>query len=463
MVDAFEINDSSRVAHLGSALLDIIEINYDAELWEMIDSLDAYANNDKDAVEPPPPGGTLTGGIYFRPGSPILRNQFTLLATAPREYARWNLNGIPGNLTLVHLQEIINDLVLPTINRAIDHLAAAELGGGPRIDMIVDDEHYEIDLGEILFFDASLYAARAGFQIATAYDFDLFGPDDTYGWIDEIRDLESERLRYGRIEENADPPYDRLVRETWDSEDAEGESIAVAILQHNLENDTGFLDRRDGRMSDAYDDLKTVRDKLEQAVAAIRAEEDGQEDDIVKIANLVDLDEEIDEARDKPRFAENFTTVEDVLEWVETVMTGTYHVSEEGDHGDVEIDVNLSALFTNAPSNWTEFLPYYRFKPREDWIDWEMDYWGWPANPEHEYCYDDVDGVEHCRDGIGFVEYRDYYAEIDPIELLDGPDGDPIDLDDEKIPYFEDYTFGGLFPDSDRQSWLDLGETAGWW
>ena len=42
------------------------------------------------------------------------------------------------------------------------------------------------------------------------------------------------------------------------------------------------------------------------------------------------------------------------------------------------------------------------------------------------------------------------------LELLDAPNGNVIDLDVERIPYFPDYTLDGLFPQMDRTEWLNL-------
>ncbi|MBU1700985.1 MAG: hypothetical protein KJ970_20835 [Candidatus Eisenbacteria bacterium] len=449
---ALEVNSDSPIAHIGCALLDIIEVNYDPELWEVIDSLIAYDDENKSAL-------ASTGGIYFRPGSPILRNQFTLLATAPRELARRTLTGIPGNLTLARAQEILEELVMPAFDSAIQHLAAAEENAEPVINLQLEDEIYEIDLGDILMFDAALHAARAGICIAISYELDLFDRAGGYGWIDEINDLDlCESFGYSE-------PYgagSRRVVHVWsERNDAARDSLAISVLQYNLEERFGFLSLRDNRMSVAYDNLLTLRDKLEEAVAAIRAETDNQNDDIIKIVDLTDLDDEIDDAGNKPRFAESFTTIEDVLNWVETVLTGTYHIDEEADYGDIEIDVNLSMLFTNAPNNWKEYIPYYRFKDPQDWLDWHWYAYGWDVSPRTE-CFSTCEGPDSCLANVTRIEYLNGEYDLDFIELLDGPNGDPIDLNEVIIPYVPDYSFGGLFPGATRDTWLDIAEAAGW-
>jgi len=49
--------------------------------------------------------------------------------------------------------------------------------------------------------------------------------------------------------------------------------------------------------------------------------------------------------------------------------------------------------------------------------------------------------------------YYDYW--IEPVEFLDGPGGNVINLEDEFL-YLPDYTMNGLFPNMTREDWLDL-------
>ena len=56
--------------------------------------------------------------------------------------------------------------------------------------------------------------------------------------------------------------------------------------------------------------------------------------------------------------------------------------------------------------------------------------------------------------GVDTVFYTYYEHYIDPIVLIDDAN-QPIDED--AFPYFNDYTFGGLFPNmTSRQQWVDL-------
>jgi hypothetical protein len=457
MDEALDLDGNSRVAHLGSGILDVIEINYDPDLWEFLDSLLTYT--DEGAPRSFGRPAWKRGGLFLQQGSPVLGNQFSLLATAPRELARRSLAGIPANLTFGRAQELLEDVVMPALESAIDHLQSAESGGGPAIELVLDDETYEIDLGEILVFDASLHAALAAFHVLTAYDVDLFGPDGTYGWVDDLREVDY-CDEYGYLEPNG--AYYRLVRVNHAREEAARDSILVSIIRHNLEERAAFLTLRGGHMPDAHENLLVARNKLEAAVASIRGEDDPQDTDVIKIIDLVEMDEDIESGQEKPRFAENFTTIEDVLGWIETVLTGTYHVDEPGQTGDIEIDINLSALFLTPTGDWKALLPYHRFTDPSEWITWEEEWWSWGVTLGWEYCWDTCDGARDCSTEIDEIEEHEHRFDLMPIELLNGPGGDPIDLEVEKVPYVPDYTFGGLFPGADRDSWLAVAEAAGW-
>ncbi|MBD3335625.1 MAG: hypothetical protein GF355_08920, partial [Candidatus Eisenbacteria bacterium] len=447
---ALQMSSESRVAHLGSAILDVIEINYDPDVWEMLDSLVAYIDDDDDPV-PPGVDGVVPAGLHIRPGSPILGNQFSLLASAPGELARRTLFGVPGNLTVARAQELIDDVLMPSVDSALEHLDQVLTEDCLEIRIELEDEVNEIDMGEVYLFDAALRAARAGLKIATSYNLELLGPDGTYNWIDDIRNAD-ECDEFGYLE-----PYDdqyRIITVYRDRTQASQDSMMISILQYNLEQSPEFLSRRDNRMASAYADLQAARDQLAAGVAAIREEQDGQTDDIVKIADLVELDEEIQEERDRFRFSENFTTIEDVLEWIDEVLTGTYHVSEEGDFGEIEFDVRLSALFNSPPASWREYLPYYRFKPASQWLVWEYDSYVYDTNPDFEECYTTCSGETYCQTGVVQREWRDYDYDFEPLDFLDGPGGDPVDLDEVTLPYVPDYTFGNLFPGATRDTWL---------
>ncbi|HMB68499.1 MAG TPA: hypothetical protein VKU85_04285, partial [bacterium] len=267
-----------RIAHLGSGILDILELNHSPDLWAFVDSLSDYADEQEASAAP---GIGPAGGLFLHPGSPILRNQFTILATAPRDILRRAALAVPSNLSVANLQSVFETEVIPALSSAIGHFEQAEADGGPTIPVTVDDETHEIDLGEILVFHAATLAARAGFRIATAYDLDLPGPSGDYSWIEGMIDIERCQA-WSYFQPKGADEYRRVVV-SYDDDghpaDAAAESVAVSIVQYNLESRAGFLTQRSGGMAQAWSDLQTLRDLLEQANASIQAETDDQMDD----------------------------------------------------------------------------------------------------------------------------------------------------------------------------------------
>jgi hypothetical protein len=448
---------TNRKGHLGSALLDLIEVNYNARLWAFVDSLQNYGDDGTARVAIP--------GIHFRRDSPILGNQFTLLATAPRELMRQALTVIPSNLTVAEFQQILETVVIPALTSALNHLNVADGGGGSMdpIHVQVEDESTEIDMGELLFFHAATHAARAAFRIATAYDFGLPGPDGTYGWVDDERAFDGcHDINHFEPIGGGSPNY-RAVRIHYSHAhyQAAADSLLFSVLQWNLEHRPAFLAQRNGGMSAAFDDVSAARDLIAAAVTAIHAESDDQTDDIVKIVNLTDIDSDIATANDKPNFATNFTTIEDVLGWVGQVLTGPYDVDEDGSSGPIQFTVDLSTFFHAAPTDWKALLPYHTFKDPDTWLSDDLksqyDEAVTPGTPWYLYY---CDGTWEMRVDVAEYHHEERDVSADPVEFTNEL-GMPIDLGTAKIPYLPDYTLGGLFPGADRDKWLEIYTNSG--
>jgi hypothetical protein len=371
--------------------------------------------------------------------------------------------GIPSNLTVAELQSILEGKVIPALTSAAGHMAAAEAGGGPIFTLSVEDEVNEIDVGEIYAFHAGLLAARAGLRILTAYDYGLPGADGTYGWVDEIVDLDECSFESFFEPIGGGSPYYRLVQRGYGRTRAEAtvDSVAAAILRYNLEQRPAFLASRNDGMTRAFDDLLAVRNLLEAGVAAIRAEGDAQENDVIKIADLTDLDDDIASGGDRPNFATNFTTVEDVLDWVEAVLSGPYQVDEDGDLGPIQVTVDLAGFFRNAPADWKTLLPYHEFHDPDTWLTPVVDSFTYDATPGFYYYAVTCQGATEWRTDVDEIRVENHDIEFDPLEFTDAG-GNPIDLETEKIPHLPDYTLHGLFPGANRAKWLEIHDNAGW-
>lgn len=456
--EALDNDPNNASAHLGLALVSLIEVNYNEDLWAMVDSLDTVT---KDGVEL----DRYSHELAVNPlRDRLLGHQFRILAEAPLIYVQ-QVKTVPPNLTVHNLQIIIHNAILPKLSEAITHIGHVEAAGDFTLAIEVDGDVIEIDKGEVFFFDAALRALRAGLRIMTAYSVDIFGPDGTYDWIEDL--LDAPRDWYESEVVPGPASGDTLKVTHYYS--AAQDSLLIAILQYNLSPGSSFLtlhtDPYSGRtaMQNAALDLGSVLGKLESALDYIRNEDDPQDNDIIQIGMLEDLDGEIGNCTDCPSFAQDWQTVEDVINWLQSVLSGPYTLHEEIEPGVfLDLTVNISALFVTPVADWKTKLPYHAWYDPATWISQEEDWWTSDWDPTGgDYCTWIDDSME-CFSNIDWVvwyTFEDFIGDP-PVVLLDGPGGSEIDPEQE-FPYFPDYTFGGLFPGMDRQDWLDLFETLG--
>ena len=473
--DILNRDPGSGVAHLGLALVDLMEVNAEARLWALVDDL---ARKSLDSTTE-----SFNLANPLRDG--VIGHQFRILAEAPL-FVATSTATVPENLTIAHLQEIIHEDILPHLDSAIDHLEVIEADEDFYYLGTVDGENFEIDLGEIYFFDASLHALRAGLRLMTGYNYDLPGVDGTYNWVEDLY------LDYWPDE---NPPwwvwseyplydwyfydyyylseYERIESGELDElhvrkiHPACNDSLVAAILQDNVAEGSDFLCLRSDVFSgetelvEAGNDLHTMLELLQDGLAAIRAEDDYQGDDIIKLGYLTDLDADVSGCTDCPTFAQSWQSIEDVIAWVQEVLSGPYRLQEEIDGQLVDVTIDLFAWLTNPPDDLKNLLPYHDWLPRDQWVERET-YAGWTdyvyseySNPEGEYNLWTADGYIPFV-GIEFVRFR-FTEEEMANDFIYLTDESGTALEDGDIPYFPDYTFGGLFPGlTTQQAWIDL-------
>ncbi len=455
--DALEEDDESAVANLGMGMVEVLELNYDGQLWDLIDAALELGDEADEGLFPGPPG------IYLNTTSPILGNQYTLLATAPLELSRLSMSGdVPADATIGEAQELIRSTVIPTLVDAIDHVdEAAGQSDDERIRFWVDieEDHVEIDRGELLAYNASLRAALAAFRILVSYDFDLPGLDGTNGWMNDFDQFDDDECNsWGYFESLGGDSLKAVIVEEYRA-GALRDSTIVRVVLYNLDERTAFLSLAGDQMSQALLDVRASRDNLAEAVASIRAEEGedlDQSDDAIKTLDLLEIDDSIRLEDDKPKFAEGFETIEDVLNWLEELLAGSYTMLWDET---ISFELDVAGFMQSPPADLNDLLPYYRSPDvNSAWLAIEDPWdWSWWVDPAVPFCVYDCSDTPDCRTGVVEEEhiYREWWMEAE-IELLDGPGGAPIDIDVERVPYFPDYTFGGLFPGADRQFWLDM-------
>jgi hypothetical protein len=327
-------------------------------------------------------------------------------------------------------------------------------------------ECYVIDLGEILVFSASLHALRSGFEGMIAYDVDFVGPDGTYQWFEDINSFDPYiwcARDYEVIEMGAIDELNILYEDTYSMSSAYSDSIMFRVANHNLENRSEFLTLRDGgaALSDAHSDVVATMDKLDAAAQFIRNRDDESEYNLIKLADLTDLDSGLGDPQG-PNFAKDWTRVEDVFSFIRRLMTQPVEFTEDIGGGTAYTwTMNLGTMYTSPVADWKELLPRHEWHlPTGAWIarqvvlnyqydngggDYWIDYWN------GSYCEYTV------LSNIGLVrQYRaTWNLDSDTFIVLLDPLGNPIDPSID-FPYFPDYTLNGLFPDMTRARWIEL-------
>jgi hypothetical protein len=461
--EALAIESGNSIAHLGLSILEIIEINYNQDVWEVIDSLNAWGGG---------MGSRVNGRTQQDRSRSLIGRPFSLLVEIPFSFSMASARSLPPNVTVGRIQDIIAQTIMPAVTRAIDHLAIVEqntkakltleVGGNGAAEIVI------IDLGEIYFFDATLHALRAGFGIATAYDCDFFGPDDTYGWIDDVMHLEGGEncADYAIID---GPSGDTLDIAYPSYSSAETDSILIAVAHYNFAHRDSFLTLRNGGavMNGAKLDLAASIGKLEGSVNFIKnVRENETEQNIIKLTGLSELESNIGDPAG-PNFAKEFQSIEDILNWVRELMSGPMQFSEElGPRNETFTwTMDLGALLTDPVDDWKSLLPYHRWTlPAGPWIERSRSLnWEWAPYIGQYWGYVHIGGICQFQEFTGLAWVRRYYCikEINTsgLELLDGPNGSPIDLGIERMFYFPDYTFHGVFPGMTHARWLELVTT----
>ena len=168
---ALEKDSDNPMAHLGLAILELFSINYDPDLWDLMNDVDAKLSKNR-----------------------IMNHQLQFLGSAPAvllKYTGGLLKNPDDALSFARVQELIEDKVIPKLDNAISHLDyAINLADSNAIVLEIDDDEFiEIDPGEIYLFRASLNAVEAGFRLLILYDVDLFDEQDSYDWIDNFQDV----------------------------------------------------------------------------------------------------------------------------------------------------------------------------------------------------------------------------------------------------------------------------------
>ena len=320
--EAIEADPSNTEAQFGAAITRLLVLAINEDVRAAQDSLNAYVEN----------GG---GGEIFL-GSLDLVATTEIAGTLPLMTAEMTQDAIANPRKVSDLQQTIIEEIIPAIDYSLERLQIVEddlnftFELTPKMQGDEYEEVREIDLGEAYMLDAQLRLLKAIFQVAIAYNFD-FDDNGSYASFDDDSD------------ENILRQMERL--------DKTGSFMTL---------------RSPDAMRDAKVSILGAIDKIEEGLGAIRTETDDQYDDIIRVEDLDDLDDEIDlsdQGDDVPAFFREIRTVNTALRKAREILEGTVEIEADFD-GDTytpkqTVIFDVGQFFDNPIADLRTLLPYH--------------------------------------------------------------------------------------------------------
>jgi hypothetical protein len=478
--DIISQQDSNQKANIGYMVSAILSLNTNAVIRKMADSLDAYfhaldSNNSVSVMGP-----TLYKQGVLGLGKVIgVRTKDIVLAQTKQP-------SFPAFVTMSYIQSAMESELLPVLDNVIAAAQRLENRTETRVRIIVTDngstDTAEIDKGEIYLVDAYLHLLRGYCNWLCAYHYDLYAPGTTnYSWIDTL------------VNSNGDSYYsvyslsnDTLVR---CSKSGVGSSqlYLVRMLKYNLERQD-YLTIRASNHAKIKENLVAAPLLIKSAITSIRNETGAQKYDLVKISNILNIDQDMvnnpQDLIDKgitPALANKFRSPESLLDFITEILSGPVSFDETIDSAHVVLKVDISSFLDHPVTDLRTLLPRYRWVAESQWVSGGKESYRnvnlWSSSMFYTYDSNDSVAIPGSQiDSIVLDMYGDkkyylkqpYVAQInmdstwslDPLRLVDANNTD-MNIDSlvtakTFFPYFDDYTFDGVFPDMSRQKWLDL-------
>ena len=248
--EAIAADPRNTEAQFGAALTHLLVLAINEDVRALQDSLNAYTGDEEGSGKLAIVALDLAATAEIAAKSPLIA-------------AKMTQDAIEDPLKVSDIQQTIEEEILPAIDYALERLQIVEGDPGftfeltPEMQGDEEEEPRELDLGEVYMIDASLRLLKAVFLVATAYDFD-FDDNGSYAFLDD------------------------------------GSNENVLRHMERLDKTGTFMTLRSAdAMPGAKASILMAVDKMEQGMAAVRAETDDQDDDIILADDLDDLDEEI--------------------------------------------------------------------------------------------------------------------------------------------------------------------------
>jgi hypothetical protein len=386
-----------------------------------------------------------------------------------------------------YIQSAMESELLPVLDNVIAAAQRLENRTETRVRIIVTDngstDTAEIDKGEIYLVDAYLHLLRGYCNWLCAYHYDLYAPGTTnYSWIDTL------------VNSNGDSYYsvyslsnDTLIRCSKSSVGS-SQLYLVRMLKYNLKRQD-YLTIRASNHAKIKENLVAAPLLIKSAITSIRNETGAQQYDLVKISNILNIDEDMvnnpQDLIDKgitPALANKFRSPESLLDFITEILSGPVSFDETIDSAHVVLKVDISSFLDHPVTDLRTLLPRYRWVDESQWVSGGKESYRnvnlWSSSMF--YTYDSNDSVAIPASQIDSIVIMNMYGEkryylkqpyvaqinmdstwsLDPLRLVDANNAD-MNIDSlvtAKVffPYFDDYTFDGVFPDMSRQKWLDL-------
>lgn len=495
--------DSSRFkSNVGLILSSIMSLNSNQKIWKMVDSIESWVE-DVDTYLEGDPEPAPRNGLFkkaMKKGGVLSLGKMMLSQTPEILTGMVRKPSFPKFITLSYIQGIMESEMVPIIDKVIATAARIEGLQTDAMKIDVDGDTYELDKGEIYLFDASMHLLRACVRMYCAYDLNLStSPSDLgYTWIDSM----IVNVKGYETSKNILTIKGDTLLHIYRYDDSKILTTLLKTFKYNLEQRPQFMSIRKQNHEGMLADLRIVPQKVKTGMSSIRNETDDQEDDLVRISDvlscdedLLDISQELIDDGASQSFAQNFSSVERLADFVTKLLEGPYAFNETIDGKNRSLTINLSSFFTNPVTDLRSLLPKYTWVDEAKWMTtdvWQDSYQysnykiRWNTSTQK---YDTLTCINLYEDDslvidpsmIDSTAYYEWYTQytishpvkytvtidstysIEPVRLVDDS-GKPISFDEIEdlidsntfFPYFNDYTVNGLFPDMTRQKWLDL-------
>lgn len=472
-------NMKATVGYMVSSLL---ALNTSAAVWTMVDSLDSYFNQSDSAsngVSLSKTGlmkQTLAKSGVVGLGKSIAASSLQGLAKMAQQPS------FPKFITTSYIQNIAENEVLPILDNLVACCNRMESCGDRSLELTIEGDTFNLDKGDIYMLDAQIHLLRAVMNGFCLYDMNLYASGTTdMSWIDTLSNMNTnDAVRYSL---SSDTLY------TNDKSNVSVQTFVFNTIKYNMQR-TGFLSVRSNNFARVKADLLAVPSAIKAGVTYIRAETGDQSKNIIKISDIGNVDNDLADVPARmmdhgvsATLANNFKTPETIADFVTQLLSGPYTLNETIDSTAINITVNLTAMLDNPVADLRTLLPKYQWLPANEWYTWSQDEWADDYSSDN-FSFDSGDSVAIARaliDSItpdpwssdGEICYLkttyDHSVEIDsnadvmPVTLVDDANAritsaeiDSLVKAKTFLPYFNDYTFGGLFPGMTRQKWINI-------